>query len=200
MARPCGAAAELGRLGAKTSPTKSMRFVVVGTSGSGKSTFASALAVAMNCPYIELDRLYWRPDWKAVPHEQFDQAVRASTDADRWVADGNYSAVRDLLWSRATHIVWLNFGRTTVFSRVLLRTVSRALMRTKLSHGNRESLRMAFFSKESILLWSYSTFAKNRLEFESLRQNPKYAHLHLTEITEPSRTKEFIKSHTHIDA
>ncbi|CAI8691265.1 toxin [Burkholderia cepacia] len=172
-----------------------MRFVVVGTSGSGKSTFSSALAAAAGCPYIELDQLYWGPDWTAVPPEQFENAVLAATAGDRWVADGNYSAVRDVLWSRATHVVWLNFGRWTVFSRVLWRTLSRGLMRTELFHGNRESLRMAFCSKDSVLLWSYTTFARNRVKFAALRDDPKYAHLQWTEITGPSRTRAFIERH-----
>ncbi|AOK52790.1 toxin [Burkholderia stagnalis] len=172
-----------------------MRFVVVGTSGSGKSTFASALAAAADCPHIELDALYWGPGWTAVPPEQFERAVLAATAGDRWVADGNYSAVRDVLWSRATHIVWLNFGRWTVFSRVLWRTLSRGLTRTELFHGNRESLRMAFCSRDSVLLWSYTTFARNRVKFAGLRDDPKYAHLHWTEITAPSRTRAFIDLH-----
>ncbi|WP_176046419.1 toxin [Burkholderia sp. BCC1644] len=172
-----------------------MRFIVVGTSGAGKSTFSSALATAAGCPYIELDRLYWGPGWTAVPPEQFEQAVRAATTGDRWVADGNYSAVRDVLWSRATHVVWLNFGRWTVFSRVLWRTISRGLMRTELSHGNRESLRMAFCSRDSVLLWSYGTFTRNRVKFAKLREDPKYAHLQWTEITEPSHTRAFIDMH-----
>ncbi|OXJ26084.1 MULTISPECIES: toxin [Burkholderia] len=168
-----------------------MRVVVVGTSGAGKSTFASALSAAAGCPYIELDRLYWGPGWTAVPPAQFESAVQAATAGDRWVADGNYSAVRNVLWSRATHVVWLNFGRRTVFSRVLWRTLSRGLMRTELSHGNRESLRMAF-SRESVLLWSYTTFARNRVKFAGLRDDPTFAHLHWTEITRPSHTRAVI--------
>ena len=50
----------------------------------------------------------------------------AGDDGAALVADGNYSAVRELLWGRATHVVWLNFGRWTVFSRVLRRTLARA--------------------------------------------------------------------------
>ena len=173
-----------------------MRFLIVGTSGAGKSTFAQALAKAMACPYIELDRLYWGADWQPVPHSSFENAVRESTLGERWVADGNYSAVRDLLWSRATHVVWLNFGRTSVFPRLLWRTISRAILRTRLSHGNRESLRMAFLSRDSILLWSYTTFAKNRIRFPKLREDPRYAHLQWTEITRPSQAKEFLKSCT----
>lgn len=171
-----------------------MRFVVVGTSGSGKTVFANLLSKAVGCPHIELDRLYWGPDWVAVPSEEFERAVSTATTGDSWVADGNYSVVREVLWSRATHIVWLNFDRLTVFSRVLWRTVSRGVFRTVLFNGNRESMRMAFFSKESVLLWSLTTFSRNRTKFSLLRQDPKFAHLEWTEITKPSHTDAFIQS------
>ena len=121
-----------------------MRVVVVGKSGAGKSTFAQALANAIGAPCVELDALYWGPAWTAVPPAQFEAAVLAATSGERWVVEGNYAAVRDLLWPRATHVVWLNHSRPRVFSRVLWRTLSRGLLRTRLSHGNRESLGMAF--------------------------------------------------------
>ncbi|CAN5495357.1 AAA family ATPase [soil metagenome] len=170
-----------------------MRYLVVGTSGAGKSTFAEKLAAKTRCPYIELDSHYWGPNWQAVPPEQFKGSVVQATPGERWVADGNYSAVRDVLWSRATHVVWLNYGRFTVFSRLLWRTLSRGITRTPLSHGNRESLRMAFFSKDSILLWSLSTYAKNRSKFAALRGDGEFAHLQWTEITEPSQALAFLK-------
>lgn len=169
-----------------------MRYLVVGTSGAGKSTFAQKLAAATQCPYIELDAHYWGPGWQPVPPEQFQRSVMEATLGERWVADGNYSAVRDVLWSRATHVVWLNYGRFTVFSRLLWRTLSRGLTRTRLSHGNRESLRMAFLSRDSILLWSLSTYSTNRSKFASLRDHGEFAHLQWTEITQPSQALEFL--------
>ena len=169
-----------------------MRFLVVGTSGAGKSTFGQALAAALQCPFVELDEHYWGPHWTPVPHADFDAAVRAATSDDRWVADGNYSAVRDALWPRATHVVWLNYSRRVVFMRVLRRTLHRGLTRSKLSHGNRESLRTAFFSKDSILCWSYSTFRKNQHKYAALRRDPAYAHLEWTELNRPAQAKAFI--------
>ncbi|VCX89351.1 hypothetical protein BANRA_00241 [Pseudomonas aeruginosa] len=145
------------------------------------------------CTHVELDRLYWGPGWQAVPHERFEHAVERATTAPRWVADGNYSAVRELLWGRATHVVWLNFGRWTVFSRVLRRTLARGLLRTRLSHGNRESLRMAFCSRDSILLWSWTTFAGNRRKYTGLREDPRFAHLRWVEVGEPGRVGEVIE-------
>ncbi|RZL65388.1 MAG: toxin [Variovorax sp.] len=151
------------------------------------------MAAAAQCPCIELDALYWGPGWTPVPHATFEAAVQQATAGDRWVVEGNYSAVRDVLWPRATHIVWLNHGRWTVFSRLFWRTITRGTTRTRLSHGNRESLRMAFFSRDSVLLWSLSTFKKNRVKFAGLRNDPRYAHLTWTEITRPSDARAAIE-------
>jgi energy-coupling factor transporter ATP-binding protein EcfA2 len=40
------------------------RIVVVGTTSSGKSTLAKALSERLNLDFIELDALYWEPNWK----------------------------------------------------------------------------------------------------------------------------------------
>ena len=169
-----------------------MRFILIGTSGAGKSTLARQLAHATRGRHIELDALYWGSQWQPVPAERFAQAVQAATQGERWVADGNYSAVRELLWPRATHIVWLNFSRATVFRRVLWRTLSRGLLRTRLSHGNRESLRMALFSRASILRWSWTTFASNRRKFAALRDDPAYADLKWIELSRPAECQALL--------
>ena len=121
-----------------------------------------------------------------MPAESFEAGVRAATAGDRWVADGNFSVICELLWSRATHVVWLNFGRGTVYSRMRRRTMQRLLLRTRLSHGNRESFRLTFLSRESILRWTVATLARNRRTFNALRADPRHAHLQWTEITRPS--------------
>lgn len=160
-----------------------MRYIVVGTSGAGKSSFSQSLAQALGCVHIEMDTLYWGPNWQAVPTADFLAGVEQATRGAHWVADGNYSVARSLLWGRGTHMIWLNYGRTTVFTRVLWRTLSRGLLRTPLFHGNRESLRSAFFSRDSILWWSVISFTKNRKRYPQLRQRPEYAHLQWTEFT-----------------
>lgn len=177
-----------------------MRYIVIGTSGAGKSTFAAALAQSLGCTYIELDQLFWGPHWQAVPTEQFRAATQQATTPARWVADGNYSAVRDVLWGRGTHIVWLNYGRRTVWPRVLWRTIHRALWRTPLFHGNRESLRSAFFSRDSIVLWLLTTFRKNRRKYTALRQDPQYDHLQWTEFTHSAQAAAWLAAQRPINA
>lgn len=173
-----------------------MRFVVVGTSGCGKSTFARQLASATDSPHIELDALHWGENWSERPDAEFADAVRRAAEEERWIADGNYSKIRDVLWPRATHVVWLNFSRYVVCSRVLRRTLKRAVLRERLWHGNRESLRRALFSRDSILAWSWKTFASNRIRYAALRSGSEYPQLDWIEFTIPSEATAFLERQT----
>ena len=119
------------------------RVAVVGTSCAGKTTFAAALAAQLQVPHIELDALHWRAGWVPAPSEDFRQAVATAVAAERWVSDGNYGVVRDLVWGRATAVVWLDYPFATVLWRALYRTARRALLREQLYSGNRETFKRA---------------------------------------------------------
>jgi adenylate kinase family enzyme len=73
------------------------RVVVQGTSGSGKSTLASTLADVLGAEYLELDALYKQANWTGLEVEEFRARVNAFVAQPRWVVDGNYSQVRDIL-------------------------------------------------------------------------------------------------------
>lgn len=172
-----------------------MRFIVIGTSGSGKSTFARALAAGRGCEYVELDELFWTEGWTPRPQLEFLASARAAALGEHWVMDGNYSIVRDTVWPRGTHIVWLNFSRRTVLLRVLRRTVWRLITRQALWHGNRETLRKAFFSRQSILLWAASTYNKNKHRSAQLRAENPYPHLVWTELCHPRDALAYLRQH-----
>ena len=40
------------------------RINVIGTSGSGKSTFSRLLANKLKYPYLEMDAIFWKPNWQ----------------------------------------------------------------------------------------------------------------------------------------
>ncbi|MDM7914459.1 MAG: hypothetical protein QUU85_04225 [Candidatus Eisenbacteria bacterium] len=117
---------------------------------------------------MELDALFWGPDWTPVPAEVFQERVAAAGAEERWVIDGNYSRVRHLCWPRATAIVWLDYSFPLVFLRALRRTIARALTKEELFSGNRESFRASFFSRESILVWVITTHRRNHVEYERI--------------------------------
>jgi adenylate kinase family enzyme len=169
------------------------RVAVIGTSCSGKTTFAAALAASQKAPHIELDALHWRPNWVEAPLAAFRADVAAAVAGERWVCDGNYGKVRDLVWGRATAVIWLNYPFPTVLWRALYRTMRRALLREELFSGNRESLKMAFLSRDSILLWVVTTHRRRLDEYPQLFARPEFAHLQVLQLERPVQATRFLQ-------
>lgn len=132
------------------------RILVKGGSGAGKSTLAQLLATRLQLPYVELDALHHGPDWTPAPEARFRRLVDAALDDRRgWIVDGNYdSKLRRMLTDRADLIVWLDLPLGTKLARLARRTASRWARREVLWNGNRESLRTAFWGRESLFVWA----------------------------------------------
>ena len=81
------------------------RVVVVGTSGSGKTTVSRQIATLYGVPHIELDGYMHLPNWTQSTPQVFQERVSKALSGNGWVTDGNYHQVRDITWGRATTIV-----------------------------------------------------------------------------------------------
>lgn len=169
------------------------RVVVIGSSCSGKTTYARRLSNHLGQPHIELDALNWLPNWVQRSTEDFRSLVAEAVSVERWVVDGNYGKARDVVWPRATCVVWLNYGFPTVMARALRRTLKRAMSGEELYSGNRESLRMAFLQKDSLLLWIITTFRRRRRDFTSLRANQTFPQLRWVEFKTPKEAERFLR-------
>lgn len=142
------------------------RVAVFGTTGSGKSWLAERLAERAGLRVVELDALFWGRDWQPAPVDLFRHRVERETRDDGWIVVGNYGQVRDLVWRPADTLVWLDLPLPVVMSRLLRRTVKRAVTREELwGTGNRETLSNAFLSRNSILLYALKTHRRNRERF-----------------------------------
>ena len=86
------------------------RVVVVGSSCSGKTTLAKRIADDLGIQHIELDAIHWMPNWVERPPEELRKLTAAAVAQDRWVIDGNYLVVRDIVWERATTVIWLDYS------------------------------------------------------------------------------------------
>src|SRR5690242_8541551 len=90
-----------------------MRILVFGNSGSGKSTYAKALAVKHDLAHLDLDTIVWEPGKVAVQRAVED--VLASLHAfvaanPRWVVEGCYGELIEAAAPHATQLVFLNPG------------------------------------------------------------------------------------------
>jgi GTPase SAR1 family protein len=139
------------------------RIVVIGTSGSGKTTVARALARRHDVPHVELDALFHGPGWVETPAEEFRRRVAAATDADGWVVDGNYDGrLGDLVLERADTVVWLDLPLRVALTRVTRRTIGRIRTGEELWSGNRESWRGGFLGWESMFVWTIRSHLRQR--------------------------------------
>jgi adenylate kinase family enzyme len=172
-----------------------VRISVVGTTGSGKTTLAKALAAQLGLAYIELDALNWEAGWRDLSRADPDEFVRRVTRAiaaDAWVLDGAYGLVRELVWRRATHLVWLDYDRPIIMYRVIRRSFVRALLRTEMWAGNRERWRHMARPSHPIR-WAWSTWRGRRRQFGERLGRSDYAHLVVLRLRRPHEAKALLR-------
>ncbi len=172
-----------------------MRIVVVGTSGAGKTTLARRIAALLVLPHIELDAINWQPGWRDLTRhdpEEFVRRVNEAIQAEAWVVDGNYGPVRDSIWPRATHLVWLDYERPVIMARVISRTFCRALLRTELWAGNRERWRRMLRPSHPIR-WAWNTWARRRRETAERLTQRECAHLVVLRLRRPGEVSRAVE-------
>jgi adenylate kinase family enzyme len=170
------------------------RIAVVGTSGSGKTTLAGQLAKRLGITHVELDALHWGPGWTPASDPIFRERTEQALSGDAWTTDGNYSAVRDIVWERADTVVWLNYTLPVIMGRVIRRTLWRSVTREELWNENHERLWEALISRDSIVLWALRTYRKRRKEYPVLFSQPEYAHLNVVRLRTPHAAREWLES------
>jgi adenylate kinase family enzyme len=160
------------------------RVSVVGNSGSGKTTLGRALADRLGVSFVELDSVFHQPGWQPLPVDEFRRRVAAVVAGDAWVVDGNYSAVRDLVWARADTVVWLDLPRRTVMWQVVSRTLRRTLTRVELWNGNREPVTGLFRldPERSIIRWAWIKHDVYASRFAAAARDPAFGHLSFVRI------------------
>lgn len=147
-----------------------MRVAVVGSSGSGKSTFARRLGKALGVPVIELDAVNWQAGWRDLAThdpEEFGRRVEAAIAGPGWVTDGNYSLVLPRILARATDVAWLDYGRSVIMRRVVRRSLVRSLSGKEVwpGTGNVETWR-TWLDREHPVRWAWDNFDRRRARYE----------------------------------
>ena len=173
-------------------PSTPQRISIVGTTGSGKTTLAQELSTCLKIPHIELDAIHWQENWEPLPVDVFRKQVALALSHDTWVVDGNYSKVRDIIWSQADTVVWLDFGFPRILHQLLQRTLRRVVTREELWNKNREHFRSQFLSRDSLFFWAIKTYPKRKKLYSEIFTNPEYDHLNIVRLTSPKIRQQWL--------
>ena len=167
------------------------RINIVGSSGSGKSTFAKQLAEILKLSYVEMDQLFWQPNWQESQDDEFFASVELALQQPGWVLDGNYHRTGPLKWRYAQAVVWLDLSFVRTVYRVTKRVFERSLTQQELwpNTGNRETLSKAFFTKQSIIYWAITSRAKINQRYQTMMTAPEHSKLLFVHLSSPKQVE-----------
>lgn len=170
------------------------RINIVGTTGSGKSTFGKRLAEIIQAPYLEIDKMFWGPDWTSVNDDVLFKRIETNLQAEKWVLDGNYNRTTPIKWKQVQLVIWLDYPFWKVMTQLTKRAITRALSGAELweGTGNKESFRK-LLSKDSIILWGLKTYRKNRTQYTKAMEDENYSHIKFIRFSNPGEAERFLK-------
>ena len=171
---------------------------VIGTSASGKTTFSRELAKRLSIPFVEMDTVFWEPNWKEPSDEVFFARLKEAIKGNSWVLDGNYNRTQTIKWERVTTIIWLDYSFLKTIRQSVFRSINRAITQKELwpGTGNKESFVRTFFSKDSVVLWMLKTYGKNRKRYLELSKHPMLKNVQFVHIKSPEEANEFLNRWT----
>jgi adenylate kinase family enzyme len=174
--------------------TRHRRIVIVGVTGSGKSSLAVRLAAIGGMPHVRVDDLMWRPGWVQLDASAQAAAVAPHVDADAWVLDGLWTATREVVLPRTDLVIALDYARRVSLGRLLNRTVHRIRSHEPACGGNTETWGTAL-SRDSIVAWHFRTFDRKHEQIEQMVAAPDGPPV--LRFTDPRATDAWLRSLEH---
>ena len=85
------------------------KIIVIGCSGSGKSSLSKKLRDVTGLPLFHLDNIWWQSDKSHISREEFDQKLDEILLTDRWMIDGDYSRTYEMRFQACDTIIFLDY-------------------------------------------------------------------------------------------
>lgn len=120
--------------------------MVIGCSGSGKSTFSRKMHKVTQLPIVHLDQEYWKPNWVESSEEEWRSSISEIVKEEEWIMDGNYSGTWDLRIPRADTIIFIDKPTYVCLYRAMKRIISHyGKTRPDMTEGCPERFDLQFF-------------------------------------------------------
>ena len=130
-----------------------------------------ALGDLTGLPVIELDAVFWLPNWIERDSDEMLELVRGRIEgsSDGWIIDGNYSKIRPHILPMADTVIWLNLPTWNVTLRIIKRTIFNLLRRRRICGDNYESIFNAIAPSSVIWFNAFGGKRSQRRVGEALR-------------------------------
>ena len=164
------------------------RVLVIGSGGSGKSTFATQLGEVLNLEVSHLDKFYWKSGWVESEPDEWIKTVTELIEKESWIIDGNYSGTLKLRIQKADAIVFLDMPRVLCLWRIVKRfLLYRDGTRPDMAEGCRESLNFEFVS----WVWNYPRRSRPKI----IKLLQEHSDKQIFRLRSRSDVKKFLASH-----
>jgi adenylate kinase family enzyme len=149
------------------------RILVMGSSGSGKSTFSKRLSAITGIPIVSLDALFWKPGWVESDRAEFRERLTEAVRQPRWIMDGNFAShLVELRCDACDTVIWFDLPRAACMLGILTRIAkSYGQVRPEMAEGCPEKIDLEFFR----YVWTFREKQRPTLlaHLEGLRPDQK---------------------------
>lgn len=173
------------------------KIVIVGNSGSGKTSLGRYLSAKLDIECFDLDEFYWLPHWEKRNEDEFVLLVKKATSNDTWIICGNQSKYRSIFWPKADLIIWLDLPLSVLIWRVFKRGICQWVSKETICNGNKQTFSQLYFL---LFHWVIKTYPKRKKDYATASKEPMKAKwVHLTSSKEVRNFSKNIKMGKSID-
>ena len=154
------------------------RVLVMGSSGSGKSTFSRRLSAITGLPMVSIDALFWKPGWVESEKDEFRERMAEATRQPRWIMDGNFTShLVELRRDACDTLIWFDLPRVTCMVGILTR-VARSYGQVRPEMAQDVRRRSTWSSSATSGRFAKGLRPKLLAYFEGLRPDQELRHIY----------------------
>ncbi|OYR17660.1 P-loop NTPase family protein [Brucella grignonensis] len=122
------------------------RIMIIGGSGSGKTSLAREIAKITKLPSVHIDWFYYDPGWQLRKHDLVQKDVIQAANEPEWIMEGNHTSTMKYRASLADMIIFLDIATPIRLVRTLRRSLQyRGRNRPDMADGCKERFDLRFF-------------------------------------------------------
>lgn len=109
------------------------RVLIMGNAGSGKTWLARRIGEQLRHPIIHLDDIHWEPGRYGIARDRTlrDEMVKAAAAEDRWIMEGVYGQLVNLVLNRGTALIWIDLPEGACITNVKERGIQAGETQTQ---------------------------------------------------------------------